>query len=144
LLKVPEEEDGIEDDEEEGDTNQFRDQLQAVGIFARFILPHSVPILTNLLTFKCQALQKQIELVASQAAPRETLEMIYEDLHWGILMAGHLIAYDGMGETNLIPSEINEYSMSTQANPDLSAKAFTDSFQMISVGNADNVDPIVK
>ncbi len=134
--------DGIEEDEET-DTNQFRDQLQAVGVFGRFILPHSIPIITQLLLFKCQALQAQIETVAGQTAPRESLEPIYEDIHWGILIAGHLLAFDGVGETNLIPSEINEYSISTQANPDLSSAAFEQAFQMIPVED-NNVDPIVK
>jgi len=136
--------DGFDDEEEDSDTNQFRDQLQAVGIFARFILPHSIPILTNLLTFKCQALQKQIELVASQRAPQDTLNCIYEDLHWGILMAGHLLAYDATGETNLLPTEVNEFSLIANGDPDLSAKAFTNSFEMIPVSDSDNVDPIVR
>lgn len=130
------------EEDEESDTNQFRDQLQAVGVFGRFILPHSVPIITQLLIFKCQALQKQIEIVASQAAPRESLEPIYEDIHWGILMAGHILAFDGLGETNLVPSEIHDYSIAADKDPDLSAAAFEKSFQMVNV--EENVDPIVR
>ncbi|ODN03763.1 Exportin-4 [Orchesella cincta] len=132
------------EDEEDLDTNQFRDQLQAAGIFGRFILHHSVPILTQLLSFKCQALQKQMELVASNVAQRETLNPIFEDLHWGILIAGHVLAFDGLGETNLIPAEINEMSLETRANPDTSAVAFEKSFEMIAAGAEESVDPIVR
>lgn len=143
-FKAPADTNGIEDDEEESDTNQFRDQLQAVGVFGRFILPHAVPIITQLLCFKCQALQTQIELVASQSAPKESLESIYEDLHWGILIAGHLLAFDGLGETNLIPSEINEFSMTAAGNPELSAIAFEKAFQMIPIADGENIDPIIR
>lgn len=118
--------------------------MQAAGIFGRFILPHSVPILTQLLSYKCQALQKQLELVASNAAQQDTLTQIFEDLHWGILIAGHVLAFDGLGETNLIPAEINETSLETRANPDASALAFEKSFQMIHATPEDNVDPVVK
>lgn len=133
--------DGIEEDEE-SDTDQFKDQLQSIGVFGRFILPHAVPIITQLLFFKCQALQQQIESVASNKAPRESLEPIFEDLHWGILIAGHTIAFEALGETNLIPTEINDFSIAADANPGASALAFEKAFQMVPL--EENVDPIVR
>jgi hypothetical protein len=132
---------GTEEDEE-SDTNQFRDQLQAIGVFGRFILPYTVPIITQLIGFKCQALQKQLEAVAGQTAPRESLEPIFEDLHWGVLIAGHILAFDGLGETNLIPSEISDYSIAAGGNPEISATAFGKAFQLEAV--VDNVDPVVR
>lgn len=85
-----------------------------------------------------------MELVASNAAQQDTLTPIFEDLHWGILIAGHVLAFDGLGETNLIPAEINEASLETRANPDTSALAFEKSFQMIPAAMEENVDPIVR
>jgi len=107
-------------------------------------LSYSVPILTDLIAFKCQALQKQLELVASSSAPKDSLDGIYEDLHWAILIAGHMIAFDAMGETNLIPSEVNEYSVSIAASPGGSAVAFQNAFDMVTPTAGENVDPIVR
>lgn len=76
------------EDEDENDSVVFRDQLQAIGVFGRFILQHSIPILSNLLSFKCQAFQTQVERVASQAAARDSLDLLNEDLHWSLLIAG--------------------------------------------------------
>lgn len=135
--------DGIEEDEEDSDASQFHDQLQAIGIFGRFILPHSVPVITHLIKFKCQKLQAQISTVADHTAQRESLEPLYEDLHWVVLIAGHILAFDGHGETNLVPSEILDYSISSSGTPDASAVAFEKAFQMVYV-DENNVDPVVQ
>lgn len=36
---------------------------------------------------------------------------IFEDIHWIILIAGHILCMDSDGETPLIPSEIMQYSL---------------------------------
>ena len=40
-----------------------------------------------------------------------SLENLYEDLHWLILLAGHVLCMEAEAETALIPSEIMRYSM---------------------------------
>lgn len=78
--------------EDENDAVLFRDQLQAIGVFGRFILQHSIPVLSNLLSFKCQAFQTQVERVAGQTAGRESLDLLNEDLHWILLISGQFLS----------------------------------------------------
>lgn len=39
------------------------------------------------------------------------LETLFEDIHWIILIAGHVLCMDSDGETPMIPSEIMQYSI---------------------------------
>lgn len=39
------------------------------------------------------------------------LDGLFEDLHWIILTAGHVLCMDSDGETPMIPSEIMQYSI---------------------------------
>lgn len=43
------------------------------------------------------------------------LDELFEDIHWIILIAGHVLCMDSVMETPMIPSEIMQYSI-TQAN----------------------------
>lgn len=43
------------------------------------------------------------------------LDDFFEDIHWIILIAGHVLCMDSDGETPMIPSEIMQYSI-TQIN----------------------------
>ena len=149
--------------EDENDAVLFRDQLQAIGVFGRFILQHSIPVLSNLLSFKCQAFQTQVERVAGQTAGRDSLDLLNEDLHWILLIsgelfsiwlkdqffllrniAGHTLAFDGLGETNLIPSEIIEASSrNTTASAEVSVMAIQNAFQLLPIPDSNEVDPVV-
>lgn len=40
-----------------------------------------------------------------------SLDSLYEDLHWLILISGHVLCLEAEGETALVPSEIMRYSM---------------------------------
>lgn len=39
------------------------------------------------------------------------LDNLFEDIHWVILIAGHILCMDSEGETPMIPSEIMQYSI---------------------------------
>lgn len=40
-----------------------------------------------------------------------TLDNLFEDIHWAVLIAGHVLCMESDGETALIPSEITIQSM---------------------------------
>lgn len=107
---------------EERDRDRFRDQLQIMGNIAREVLPHSLPILTKLLEDKIrtyavmlQALYQANQALSENSKELKALENIFEDLHWLLLITCHTVAVESDGETNLIPSEINELSQSNIA-----------------------------
>ena len=134
----------MDQDDDERDSIQFSDQLQAIGLFARFVISHSIPLLTNLLTFKCQAFQTQLERVAAgDTVAKDQLTVTYEDLHWILLIAGNSISFEGVGETNLIPSELVHLSISSASNADNSEACLQGSLNLQMVGD-DTVDPVVR
>lgn len=47
------------------------------------------------------------------------MENLFEDLHWLVMIAGHMVADESTGETPLIPSEIVQYSIAHEQNIDL-------------------------
>lgn len=54
------------------------------------------------------------------------LDNLFEDIHWIILIAGHVLCMDSEGETPMIPSEIMQYSIEkcnkTETNLDATLK----------------------
>ncbi|XP_021938443.1 exportin-4-like, partial [Zootermopsis nevadensis] len=75
---------------------------------------HSLPLLAKLLEDRTNRLQGQLQRMHSQAmniSDTSILDCLFEDLHWLILIAGHVISMDSEGETALIPSEIMHYSI---------------------------------
>lgn len=44
-------------------------------------------------------------------AASNNLDNLFEDIHWIVLIAGHVLCMDCDGETPLIPSEIMQYSI---------------------------------
>lgn len=54
-----------------------------------------------------QTMQSQTMTISASNA----LDNLFEDLHWIILIAGHVLCMDSDGETPMIPSEIMQYSI---------------------------------
>lgn len=56
-------------------------------------------------------------------AESTNLDNLFEDIHWLILVAGHILCMDSDGETPMIPSEIMQYSIEQlkQGNSNLEA-----------------------
>lgn len=61
-------------------------------------------------------------------AESNNLDNLFEDIHWVVLIAGHVLSMDCDGETPLIPSKVMQYSIdmcsNAQTNLDTSLKVF--------------------
>lgn len=99
------------EDTEDNDRTKYKDQLQTIGLFGRIIPGHALPILFKLLESGIVKLIALLERRTLNINEAESLQHIFEDLHWTILIAGHTLCMDSDGETPMIPSEIMRYSI---------------------------------
>ncbi|KRT80011.1 hypothetical protein AMK59_6438, partial [Oryctes borbonicus] len=107
------------EDNEDNDRIKFRDQLQTIGMFGRVVLEHSLPVLYKLLEERIGKLRVHFQAMQTQAmtiAESTNLDNLFEDVHWIILIAGHVLCMDSEGETAVIPSEVIKYCMQQCAN----------------------------
>ncbi|GIX93060.1 exportin-4 [Caerostris extrusa] len=117
--RVPSTSAPVEIDEiEEDERIKYRDQLYSIGIFGRLITDHSIPILVRLL-LKTELPDfmgsfKRIHQLSGTANDTSILECLNEDLHWLVMISGHLLTSISEGETSLIPVEIIRFC-ATQA-----------------------------
>jgi hypothetical protein len=102
---------------EEKDRDRFKEQLIIIGYMGREILSISLPILAKLLEENVRSLGGHLQRIHSMPNPTQMslsdskiLENIFEDLHWLLLISGHVLAMESDGESPLIPKEINEFS----------------------------------
>lgn len=117
-----------EDDEEEIDELEeedrlaFDDQLLSIGAISRQITEHSIPLVTRFLEDRVSKLRSILHQYQQQIAQgrslnhntdiqSKTLQELYEDLHWLILIAGHMLADEAKGEVPCIPQEVLAHSM---------------------------------
>ncbi|XP_076244217.1 exportin-4 isoform X2 [Calliopsis andreniformis] len=104
------EEFGIEED----DKTKYKEQLQTVGIFGRQVLSHSLPLLAQLIEARTSKLQEYLNTIAEQAELLNTMNImnrLYEDIHWLLLIAGHILCMESIGEVATAPNEIMKYSI---------------------------------
>ncbi|KAG5885786.1 hypothetical protein JTB14_031220 [Gonioctena quinquepunctata] len=102
------------EDNEDNDRIRYKDQLQAIGMLGRVIPGHALPVLFKLMEARIDKLVDQIQLMQSRAmniSEAVSLDCLFEDIHWIILVAGHILCMDSDGETPMIPSEIMHYSL---------------------------------
>lgn len=100
----------------EDDKIRFLDQLQTIGKFGREILSHSLPLLAQLIEDRTSKLRECLNKLVGQADSinlplNNSMTGLYDDLHWLLLIAGHVLCMESEGEVALIPSEIILYSM---------------------------------
>ncbi|XP_055939615.1 exportin-4-like [Argiope bruennichi] len=111
------------DEIEEDERVKYRDQLSAIGVFGRLITDHSIPILVKLLEDRITRLHGQLQRIhqLAGAANDDTsiLDCLNEDLHWLIMISGHLLTSISEGETSLIPIEIIRFCASQADNINL-------------------------
>lgn len=96
------------------DRERYREQLIIIGTFGREFPQHSLTVLAKLLEGKIQTLREQLQQMHSNmphVASQEILSTLHEDIHWLLLIAGHVLCTENEGEQSLIPSEIMEYSI---------------------------------
>ena len=59
--------------------------------------------------------------VGSISSELSSVDNLFEDLHWLLLISGYLLADESNGETPLIPQEIISYSSSLKSQVDIQA-----------------------
>ncbi|XP_012525953.1 exportin-4 isoform X2 [Monomorium pharaonis] len=111
-------------DVEDDDKVKFKDQLQIIGNFARQVPEHSLPLLTQLLEDRIHKLRDNLNILVEQnesLSRPASMDELYEDLHWLIMIIGHVLCMESDGETPLIPLEITRCSMkqSREGNVDV-------------------------
>ncbi|EDO28766.1 predicted protein [Nematostella vectensis] len=140
----------------EGDDRElFSDQLCSIGEFARISAAHAFPLLTALLENRVCKLEERLTALQTAAnsgspiPPIQGMENLFEDLHWLLLIAGHMIADESTGETPLIPSAVVQYSAACVERTDVTATLdFMFGSQSGALGcssmDKSRVDPVVK
>lgn len=111
-------------DMEEDDKVKYKKQLQIVGNFGRQVPNHSLLLLAQLLEDRIHKLRDNLNvlLALNEPSPQPpSMNELYEDLHWLVLIAGHVLCMEAEGETALIPLEIRRCSMdqSREGNVDV-------------------------
>ncbi|KAL7287451.1 hypothetical protein TKK_0018556 [Trichogramma kaykai] len=106
----------IMNDLEENDRTKFNLDLLSIGLFGRLVPNHALQLLSRLLEDRTNKLKEHLNRLVNQANSFDMNEQtiadnLYEDLHWLVLIAGHVLCMEADGETPLIPSEIMRYSM---------------------------------
>lgn len=109
----------LDDDEigeaEQKDRDKFKEQLTIVGAFGREVPRHSLPLLAKLLEDKIRRLRGQLLRIHSNGGggadggDTKLLDALYEDIHWLLLITGHVLCKDYEGEEPLMSSEILAY-----------------------------------
>ncbi|ENN71590.1 hypothetical protein YQE_11690, partial [Dendroctonus ponderosae] len=102
-----------DEDLEDNDRTKFKEQLQIIGLLGRTILPHSLPVLYKILESRTESLLHMLPVMQQRAMnlnEAASLDGVFEDVHWAVLIAGHLLCMESDGELALIPSEINNHS----------------------------------
>uniref|UniRef100_A0A146LH98 Exportin-4 n=1 Tax=Lygus hesperus TaxID=30085 RepID=A0A146LH98_LYGHE len=110
---------------EEIDRIKFKSQLQAIGVLGRQVPSHAVPLLGKLLEMRIATLHSNLERIHCNSfniSDSNILGCLFEDLHWLLLIAGHVIAMESEGESAMVPSEIMQFSIHQQANIENSLK----------------------
>lgn len=101
--------DTSEHGEEAGkDRDIFSDQLITIGMLSRLSAADNLRHLTELFQPLCDSLVAVVSGSADVSSPNamQMLEGKWEQVHWLLLIVGHLLADDPKGETPSIPAEI--------------------------------------
>lgn len=139
------------------DRDKFKEQLTIIGAIGREIPGHSLSLLAKLLEDKIRRLRGHLLRIHSNGGGGGTpdggmkvMDAVYEDIHWLLLISGHLLCKDYEGEEPLMSSEILSYCVeksdagSTDMNTSL--RLLASPTQCISeFPNAeDTTDPVIR
>lgn len=141
--------------DEESDREKYKEQLIIIGSLARENPGHSLIILSKIIEEKTRQLHAQFQAMYQNGnqlnmSITKAMEILFDDIHWILLIAGHVIAMESSGEQPIIPAEIMQYSIDQLANGTIdiatSLKVLATSSQCITqIQNAENVcDPIIR
>lgn len=145
-----------EDEEEDTlpDRELFKEQLIIIGHMGRINVAHSLGLLSNLLENKINQLQNYLQQTIQTQGNNEIaklLENVFEDIHWLILISGHVLCMESSGEQPLIPSEImllsHELVSTGKVNIETSLKILASPSEncIAQIPNAENTcDPVIR
>lgn len=111
-------------EEEQRDRDKYKEQLTIIGAFGREFPAYSLPLLAKLLEERIQRLRGQLLRIHSSdsaALPdsdTKILDALYEDIHWLLLIVGHVLCKDFEGEEPMIVSDILAHSIGQAATAD--------------------------
>ncbi|XP_058826827.1 exportin-4-like [Topomyia yanbarensis] len=141
-------------DFEESDRERFKEQLIIIGYFGREILTHSLSLLSKLLEDRTRNLGTQLHLLHStktmSASSSKTMVNLFEDIHWILLVTGHVLALEADGESAMIPGEILQLCTQQIAN---GVTDVTNSLKLLASPSQDiqeipnaviNADPVIR
>ena len=117
-----------EDDEfEEKDLDVYGDQLLNISVLARLQVGEVVQKLVLVLTEKLDNLLNLFSNFQHSNAP--LMMKLQEQLHWGVLIAGHVLCDSAYGETPVIPDSLLKLSQSS--SPDAVVQLSTTVFSIL-------------
>ena len=127
---------------EEDDCVAYMDQLTGVAALGRACIAQSLPLLVSVFHAR---VSKFTDLQTHHSDGN--LVSLHEDLHWLLLIAGFLLADDGIGEMLLVPQEIISFSTAQSSHVNVqksiaflaTANGLGDSSGL----DADNVDLVI-
>lgn len=99
------------DENELPDCERFKEQLILIGTFSREESYQSIAFVCSLLENRTAELQRLLQRMYVNRAEETALTTIYEDIHWLLLISGHVISMEAMGEQPMIPAEIMSQSI---------------------------------
>ncbi|XP_039289584.1 exportin-4 [Nilaparvata lugens] len=119
------------EDIEESDRVKFQDQLQVIGLIGRQVPGHSIPLLCKLLEERTVQLRhhlQQMHALGAEIATTNAAYHLFEDIHWLILISGHVLTERHSGVPNEVANYMNdqksqmdvEITKKVYANPELS------------------------
>lgn len=99
-----------DENEDEDDRDLFSEQLICIGLFGRHIIDHSLPLLVRLLVDRAKKFYQLMDQ-SSTNYDSQHLDRINDDLHWLLLITGHLLTgeYDS-DEQRTIPDVLMNFS----------------------------------
>lgn len=99
-----------EDDNDEDDRDLFSEQLICIGLFGRHIIDYTLPLLVRLLIDRTKKLYLIMNNISTNMNTNN-LDQINDDLHWLLLISGHVLTeeYDS-DEQKTIPEAIMQFS----------------------------------
>lgn len=114
---APDEKDD-DDQDERSENERYEEQLIIIGMFGREHLVCTLPTLCNLLEERTATLREQLLRIytAQSVQPNDSsiLAVIYDDIQWIVMVAGHVVSMNTTGEDAQIPFEIRKFCLERQ------------------------------
>lgn len=95
--------------------------INSIGNIARKALNHSLILLIQMLEIRAVSLHHVLSKVLtdhkcnSNISPMDNQDL-YEDIHWLVLLSGHVLCMESQGEMAMIPAELIKHSIEQVSN----------------------------